>query len=127
MSRQDTSDPQVFRLLAGDGFDVRSGRHGSTATVYRDKNIEAVCVTKDREEIDLDWFTQRQVDLIVQLQGQLKVEFERDELADSILEPGDLIVLPRNTRCRAYRWPRDAVHASVFFAVYPINDEQQAS
>ena len=30
----------------------------------------------------------------MQLQGQLKVEFERDELADSILEPGDLIVLP---------------------------------
>jgi hypothetical protein len=29
------------------------------------------------------------------------------------------IVLPPNTRCRAYRWPRDQREASIFLAVYP--------
>jgi hypothetical protein len=34
-------------------------------------------------------------------------------------EAGDLLVLPANTRCRAYRWPRDSRTAAVFLAVYP--------
>jgi quercetin dioxygenase-like cupin family protein len=55
----------------------------------------------------------------VVLQGQLKVEFEAPDQADRVLKPGDLLVLPAHTRCRAYRWPRDQVQATVFLAVYP--------
>lgn len=29
------------------------------------------------------------------------------------------MVLPANTRCRAYRWPRDSRAATVFLAVCP--------
>ena len=49
--------------------------------------------------------------------------FEQEGLAPLVLALGDLLVLPPNTRCRAYRWPRDRQAATVFFAVYPVVQE----
>jgi quercetin dioxygenase-like cupin family protein len=63
------------------------------------------------------------VDLILVVQGKLKVEFERPGLSPCVLEPGDLMVVPPDTRCRAYRWPRDAREAAVFLAVYPVSGD----
>jgi hypothetical protein len=89
-------------------------------TLFRGEGIEAVWVAKQDEVIDPDWFTQRAVDLILVLQGELRVEFAQAECPPVVLGAGDLLVLPPNTRCRAYRWPRDRQEATMFFAVYPL-------
>lgn len=34
-------------------------------------------------------------------------------------EPGDMLILPAQTACRAYRWPREAEQATIFLAIYP--------
>jgi hypothetical protein len=112
--------PQVFHLLGGDALAVRPSPTGSVGTVYAGEGLEVVWVAKQEEMIDPRWFSQGTVDLLVVLQGQLRVEFEQPELEPQVLEPGDLLVLPPKTRCRAYRWPRDRQEATIFLAVYPI-------
>jgi hypothetical protein len=83
-----------------------------------------VWVAKHEEVIDTAWFAQPTVDLLIVLQGQLRVEFEEESRSLVVLEPGDLLKLPSNTRCRAYRWPRDQQEATIFVAVYPLQDDQ---
>jgi len=111
--------PRVFRLLAGDALDTKHTPFGEVGTVFRGNGLEAVWVSKQNEEIDPGWFSQPVVDLIVVVRGQLRVEFADASLPPQALSPGDLLVLPANTRCRAYRWPRNASDPAVFFAVYP--------
>jgi quercetin dioxygenase-like cupin family protein len=113
------SKPHIFRILHEEALEVHSSPFGSVGELFRDEGLEAVWVRKENEEIDPGWFSQPVVDLILVVQGKLRVEFERADLLPSMLEPGDLLVLPPNTRCRAYRWPRDAEEAAVFLAVYP--------
>ncbi len=112
--------PQVFHILRQDALAIKDTPFGSVGRVFSGEGIEAVWVRKQDEEIDADWFSQPQVDLILVVEGKLKVEFERTDLSSCVLEPGDLLVLPGHTRCRAYRWPRDAKEATVFLAVYPV-------
>ena len=88
-------------------------------TLHSDGQIEAVWVSKRAEAVDSGWFSQDAVDLIVVLQGRLRVEFADPGHAARTLEPGNLLVLPPATKCRAYRWPRTADGATVFLAVYP--------
>ena len=78
-----------------------------------------VWVSKLAEPIDQNWFASDEVDLILVLQGQLKVEFESPSQPDRVLSVGDVLVLPARERCRAYRWPRDAREATIFVAAYP--------
>jgi len=78
-----------------------------------------VWVSKLAEPIDQNWFASDEVDLILVLQGQLKVEFESPSQPDRVLSVGDVLVLPARERCRAYRWPRDAHEATIFVAAYP--------
>ncbi len=113
--------PRVFRLLCEDALKIQHTPFGKVGRVFKGKGLEAVWVSKQEEAIDPEWFSQPMVDLIVVLQGQLRVEFEpRTGVGGPlVLDPGDLLVLPPNTRCRAYRWPRDRKEATVFLAVYP--------
>ncbi len=111
--------PRTFRILREDAMDIRHSPFGSVGTLLRRDGIEAVWVKKEREEIDQDWFSQSVIDLIVVVQGTLRVEFERADVPPCTLEVGDLLILPPETQCRAYRWPRDAGQAAVFLAVYP--------
>jgi quercetin dioxygenase-like cupin family protein len=113
------SGPRVFRLSAGESEPPLSSRTGTVGRVVSREGLEAVLVSKKDEAIDLRWFSQPQVDLIVVLRGRLRVEFERPYLLDRILGPGDCLVLPGGVRCRAYRWPRTARGATRFLAVYP--------
>jgi hypothetical protein len=117
--------PQVFHVLRGDALAVRPSPTGSVGTLFSGAGIEMVWVAKQDEAIDRAWFSQGTVDLLVVLRGQLRVELERQELDTLVLDPGDLLVLPPNTRCRAYRWPRDRREATIFLAVYPT--EQSGS
>jgi len=85
-----------------------------------------VWVSKRAEPIDQNWFASDEVDLILVVQGQLKVEFESPSQPDRVLSFGDVLVLPARERCRAYRWPRDARQATIFIAAYPTGPNSPA-
>lgn len=112
-------EPQVFHLLQGEALDIHHSPTGDVGQVFRGDGLEAVWVAKQQEVIDTAWFSQATVDLLLIVQGQLRVEFEQAQQASVVLDPGDLLVLPPHTRCRAYRWPRDRQEATIFLAVYP--------
>jgi hypothetical protein len=111
--------PRIFHLLQQDALHIARSAYGNVGMVYSDAQIEAVWVSKQNEAIEPGWFSQPMVDLLVVIQGQLHVEFEKQEMPPQILNIGDMLVLPSDTRCRAYRWPRDREGAAVFLAVYP--------
>ncbi len=111
--------PTTFHIPAGEAVEVTHSPYGSVGRLFTGEGLEAVWVKKEAEEIDPSWFSQAMVDLILVVQGKLKVEYERSDLPDFVLEAGDLLILPPHTRCRAFRWPRDAKEGTVFVAVYP--------
>jgi len=114
-----SDEPKVFHILNGQAAKVEPTPYGSVGTVFSGQGIEAVWVSKQDEAIDPGWFSQPVVDLLVVIQGQLKVEFANPDLKGFIMQPGDLLILPAQTQCRAYRWPREAKQPTIFFAAYP--------
>jgi uncharacterized protein YjlB len=91
-------------------------------TIHSGGGIEAVWVWKQDELVDSGWFSQVTVDLILVLQGSLRVEFAGPDIPDVTMRPGEILVLPPGMQCRAYRWPRDATQATIFLAAYPKPD-----
>jgi hypothetical protein len=118
MENNDT--PQIFHLLQGDALEVHQSAFGSVGRIFSGQGIEAVWVKKQAEEIDTAWFSQPVVDLILVVQGKLRVEYERSEFQPCVLKQGDMLVMPSNTHCRAFHWPRETKEATVFLAVYPV-------
>ena len=116
------AEPRVFHLLQGEALDVWHSPTGDVGRVFHGAGIEAVWVSKQDEAVDREWFSQGSVDLIVVIRGQLAVEFAEEGRDRVVLDPGDLLVLPPDTRCRGYRWPRERREATVFLAVYPVPD-----
>jgi quercetin dioxygenase-like cupin family protein len=112
--------PRIFHILREDALEIHHSPFGSVGEIFSDEGVETVWVKKQSKEIDPDWFSPPMVDLLFVVRGRLKMEFEHSDLSPCVLEPGDLLVLPPGTRCRAYRWPRDAEEATVFLAVYPV-------
>ncbi|MDD5466237.1 MAG: hypothetical protein PHS96_00370 [Anaerolineales bacterium] len=112
--------PRLVHILQEDALEIHHSPFGRVGRIFSGAGIEAVWVRKQGEGIDPDWFSQPMVDLILVVKGKLKMEFERSDFSPRVLEPGDLLVLPPDTRCRAYRWPRDAEEATLFLAVYPV-------
>jgi len=110
---------ELFNVLRGEAIETRRSPFGDVGPVFSGEGIELVWVSKLGEPVDPDWFEADQVDIILVVQGRLKVEFESPEQGDRVLEIGDVLVLPAGVRCRAYRWPRDAEEATVFVAAYP--------
>jgi uncharacterized protein YjlB len=117
-----SSEPagQVFNVLRGAAARVTATPFGEVGTIFSGSGIELVWVRKQGEAVDDDWFSSSEVDLMLVVQGQLKVEFESPGRADLVLSVGDVLVLPAGERCRAYRWPREARAATVFVAAYPV-------
>jgi hypothetical protein len=109
----------VFDILRGDAAATTATPFGLVGRAYSGEGIELVWVSKQAEGIDPEWFVSNSVDLLLVLQGRLRVEFADESLDQLTLEPGQLLVLPPSTRCRAYRWPREATQATVFVAAYP--------
>jgi len=120
MEEMRSEQARIFRVTHGEAIAITQTPYGSVGQLYRGEGIEAVWVSKQNESIDPDWFSQSSVDLIIVLQGKLRVEFESDDQPDVMLEPGDVLILQAQTRCRAYRWPRDIQTPTIFLAVYPI-------
>ncbi|HEX9415667.1 MAG TPA: hypothetical protein VF895_03045 [Gaiellaceae bacterium] len=113
------SQPKVFNVLRGDAASTRTSPHGVVGEVFSGEGIEVVWVAKQDEEIDSSWFSQGTVDVILVVQGRLRVEFASPELDSLTLDPGEALVLPADMECRAYRWPREAAEATIFVAAYP--------
>jgi hypothetical protein len=112
-------EPRVFDLLRGDATETTSSPFGAVGVVHSGEGIEVVWVSKHAEQVDPDWFSTETVDLLLVVQGLLRVEFDDARSPELTLEPGQLLVLPGRTRCRAYRWPREAGQATIFLAAYP--------
>jgi hypothetical protein len=117
--QEELGEPRVFNILRGEAERVKQTPYGAVGTVYSGSGIEAVWVSKRKEEINAGWFSQPMVDLILVVQGQLLVEFENPRTKNLVMSPGDLLILPAKTQCRACRWPREAEQATVFFAACP--------
>lgn len=103
--------PQIFDVLRGGAAELRPGPFGDVGTMFSGHGIEVVWVSKLGESVDDNWFWSHEADVILVVQGQLKVEFEALDQRDRILKVGEALVLPPRMRCRAYRWPRDACEA----------------
>ena len=111
--------PLVLRTLKREGTRVREGPTGEVGTIYRGQGLEVVWVRKEGEMIDPHWFMSRRVDVLMVVQGRLRVEFSKRHSPTAILGVGDVLVLPPGTKCRAYRWPRSSRRATVFLAACP--------
>jgi uncharacterized protein len=117
--------PQVFDVLHGQAMHTRCTPFGQVGTVFSGSGAELVWVSKLGEVVDKNWFSSHEVDLILVIQGQLKFEFESPGEQDRVLGVGEVLVLPADTRCRAYRWPREASEATIFVAFYPTSRTRQ--
>ena len=115
-----TYNPTFFNILKDEALQVTPSNFGSVGKIFSGEGVEAVWVKKQGEPVDPDWFSQGTVDLILVVQGKLRMEFERPDLSPRVLEPGDMVVLPANTKCRLYHWPRESEEAAIFLAVYPV-------
>jgi len=111
--------PAIVRVLRREGRNLRRRPTGEVGLVHRHASFEVVWVRKQGERVDPRWFSSPEVDLLIVVQGRLRVEFAEGPPAPRTLGVGDVLVLPPNVRCRAYRWPRTARRATVFLAVYP--------
>lgn len=114
----EVQQPRIYNVLGREASQIRDTPYGAVGTIYSGGGIEAVWVWKQDEEVDPQWFSQGTVDLILVLQGQMRVEFAATELTEVTMQPGEVLVLPPDTACRAYRWPREATEATIFFAAY---------
>jgi uncharacterized protein len=114
------ADVRVLNVLGGEAGHVRQTPFGDVGTVFAGKGMEVVWVSKLGEPIDEHWFSSHEPDVILVVQGQLKFQFDTPAEPDRILGVGDVLLLPANTRCRAYSWPRNARTAAVFVAAYPV-------
>lgn len=111
--------PRIFNLAKHEALEVRETPFGSVGLLFSGEEFEAVWVCKKDEEIDPAWFSQTAVDLLFVVQGGLRVEYQRKDLDAMDLTAGDVLVLPAETKCRAYRWPRASSKETIFLAVYP--------
>jgi hypothetical protein len=111
--------PRILDALRREGTNLRRGPTGEVGTLFRDSRFELVWVRKQGESIDPDWFSYPEVDLLMVVQGKLRVEFADADQRPRVLGVGKVLVLPPGSKCRAFRWPRNARRATVFLAVYP--------
>ena len=119
--------PRVIRTLRRDGTRLRTGPTGEVGTVHQGSGFEVVGVRKHREAIDSEWFESPRVDLLMVIQGRLRVEFFEKHQPPRVLGVGDVLILPARAKCRAYRWPRTSRRATVFLAVYPAAGVRSSS
>jgi hypothetical protein len=113
-----TDEPLIFATTHGEAHDVRASAYGSEGTLLKSDEIEVVWIRKEGEEIEPGWFEQETTDVIVVVEGGLRVEFEAASAEDRVLGVGDVLILPPRTRCRAFRWPRTQASPTTFVAVY---------
>lgn len=117
--------PRAFRILERDALEIHETPYGAVGTLYSGDSIEAQWIAKQNEAIDPEFFTSPRVDLILVVQGHLRVEFEDPRAEAVTLGPAELLVLQPNVACRAYCWPRDAAAPTVFVAFFPSPEPER--
>jgi mannose-6-phosphate isomerase-like protein (cupin superfamily) len=105
-------------LLSGEGLAWRETPYGRGAMVASQPGFEIVWIYKDQEPVDPSLITMEVDDVIVILQGGLKLELRAEDPQDVILGPGDAFTIPAGIPFRGYRYPRDQIEPTVFIAVY---------
>lgn len=115
----DNATPQIFNVLTGEATHVRTTPFGEVGTVLSGKRMEFVWVSKHGEPVDDSWFSMKEVDLIMVIQGQLKLEVDAPGQRDRVISVGEVLVLPADARCRVSKWPRESDQATIFVAAYP--------
>jgi uncharacterized protein len=122
----DNATPLVYNVLGGEASHIRTTPFGDVGTVFSGQHMEFVWVSKHGEPIDENWFRMKEVDLIMVVQGQLKLEFDSPAARDRVLSVGEVLVLPADARCRAFRWPRDSDHTTIFIAAYTTTAQSRS-
>ena len=122
-----TAEFGVFNVLRREASHIRSTPFGEVGTVFSGRGMELAWVSKHGEPVDENWFSSHEVDVMLVIQGQLKLEFDSPSHPDCVLGVGEVLVLPAGTRCRAYRWPRDAGQPTIFVAAYPASRQVPAT
>ena len=107
-----------MNLLSGEGLTWRETPYGRGALVASQPGFEIVLICKDREPIDRALLTMEVDDVIVVLQGGLKLELRANDPQDVVLAPGDAFIIPASVPFRGYRYPRDQAQPTIFIAVY---------
>ena len=125
-AEHDTATLQVFNVLAGEASHVRKTPFGDVGTVLSGKRMEFVWVSKHDGPIDDRWFRMKEVDLIMVIQGQLKLEFDAPGQRDRVISVGEVLVLPADARCRMSRWPPGSDQATIFVAAYPTPEQSHS-
>jgi hypothetical protein len=59
---------------------------------------------------------------MIVVHGAIRFEFDVPDETAQVVSAGQVLVLPPNTRCRAYSWPRDRDDPAIFVAVYPVHE-----
>jgi len=109
-------------LLSGEGLTYSETPYGRVAVVASLPGFRAAWIYKDQELIDPSLDVKQVDDLIVMLQGGLKLELRGDQPQDIVLGPGDGFVIPAKVPFRGYRYPRDQVEPTIFLGIYPLEE-----
>jgi hypothetical protein len=79
--------PILFHIQREEALKIHHSSFGSVGKLFSGEGIEAGWVKKQSEEINPDWFSQPMVNLILVVQGKLKMEFECTDLTSCVV-PG---------------------------------------
>ncbi len=111
-----------MNLLSGEGLTYSETPYGRVATVASLPGLRAAWIYKDQEQIDPSLDRKDVDDVIVVLQGGLKLELRGDQPQDIVLGPGDAFVIPAGVPFRGYRHPRGQVQPTIFLGIYPLRE-----
>ena len=111
-----------MNLLSGEGLTYTETPYGRVAVVAELAGFRAAWIYKDQEPIDPSLDMKDVDDLIVTLQGGLKLELRGDEPQDVVLGPGDAFVIPAKVPFRGYRYPRGQAEPTIFLGIYPLDE-----
>jgi mannose-6-phosphate isomerase-like protein (cupin superfamily) len=106
----------ALNVIAREALSRHDSPFGAVGLMHEGSDLEAWWIWKDREEIEPTLAVMDRDDLLLVVQGSLRLELEgRDPI---VLSAGDLFVIPAGTPFRGYRWPRDSGPCQ-FVAVAP--------
>jgi mannose-6-phosphate isomerase-like protein (cupin superfamily) len=89
---------------------------GRVEVLHESDDVKVWRIRKDAEQVDPDTDRCDRDDVLVVVEGSLRLELEGREPV--VLATGDAFVIPANTAFRGYRWPRDGGPCE-FVAVAP--------
>ena len=116
-----------MNLLSGEGLTWRETPYGRVAIVASHPGFEVAWIYKEQEPVDPSLSTMDVDDLIVVLQGGLKLELRANDPQDVVLDPGGAFTIPAGVPFRGYRYPRDQAEPTIFIAIYGCQGESRDS